>query len=779
MARAARAEGNLPVPVTRFVGRRDDVTRLRRLLQESRLVTLTGVGGVGKTRLALELARQVRRAFPGGTWMVDLSAVADAGQIPQAVATVFGVPDRSTRPPADILADRLRGRRVLLLLDNCEHLAQGSAAFVTSLLRQLDEVTVLATSRIVLGAEGERLFPVLPLGVPGGPGTDTTETIGRSDAVQLLLDRARALHPGFALTDDNRVAVARLCARLDGLPLAIELAASRLRTLSVEQLVDRLEGRFALLTVGQGTAPGRQALRAVMDWSHSLCSPAERLLWARLSAFAGGFDLEAAETVCAGPDLDRGDILDVLDRLVAQSIVSTDADGQRVRFRLLETLRQYGRQRLAALGEETELLRRHRDHYLTVARTTAAAWCTPGQQTGLARLRTEHANLRTAIETSMADPDGPESALALVSALRQHWYADAFLGEGRRWLDRVLALPHHGPDGGARTDALWVAAWVCLLQGDQALARERLTACEAAVRRTGDRRAAGFAAKLRGTDLLFSGRLPEAAAAFEDSLAIFADIGETEGQLWGMFQLAITLAHTGDSGRARAICRESIELSAATGDRLCRSYTLWVLGFDTWLHDEADRADRLARDGLALQRDFNDPIGAALILELTSWIAASRGQLQEAARLLGTADGVWSLIGTTLAAFGPPLQAHRDACERRVRSGLDPDSAQQARDRGRHGDVESAIAAALASASVSDPPSDVPDPTPEHTPLTHRESEVAGLMAQGLSNRVIAARLVISPRTVDGHVERILAKLGFTTRAQVAAWVAAREHSGG
>jgi non-specific serine/threonine protein kinase len=778
MARAVpRPEGNLPVSVTRFVGRREEISGVRRALQESRLVTLTGVGGVGKTRLALEVARLVHRAFPGGAWMVDLSGVVDAAQVPQAVASALGVLDRSTRPPADTVVDHVRDRDTLVVLDNCEHLIDACAQLVGGLLGRTERLRVLATSRRTLAIDGERLFAVPPLAVPDEPGTASAEAIGQYDAVLLLIDRAQALQPGFALNETNRVAAARLCARLDGLPLAIELAATRLRTLSLDQLLDRIEGRFSLLTGGSRAAGARQqTLRAMIDWSHSLCSGPERLLWARLSVFTGGFDLEAAESVCAGEGLGRDAVLDLLDRLVAQSIVLADAGDHGVRFRLLETIRQYGRERLVELGEDEDLRRRHRDHYLGVARWAAAQWCGPRQQAALARLRTDHGNLRAALEVSISDPEGPDAALGLATALRHHWYADAFLGEGRRWLDQALALPCPGPAPVARIDALWVAAWICLLQGDLAQADARLAQCEALAAPAGDERAIGFVRSLTGTAALFQGRLPEAITAFEKGLAIFARIGETEGALWAMFQLAITLAHSGDGAQAQAVCREALAMSENAGERLCRSYTLWVLGFDTWLQGDLDQAERHAHEGLVLQRDFNDPVGLALIIELLAWVSASRGDLVATVRLLATADSVWGLIGTTLSAFGPPLQTHRAACERWVAAELDREPARRPGQPGRHPTVASAISSILDAApsagTDANPADAVPGQAP--SPLTSREEEVARLLARGLSNRAIAAELVISQRTVDGHVERILAKLGFRTRAQVAAWVATR-----
>jgi predicted ATPase/DNA-binding CsgD family transcriptional regulator len=758
-AAGGRPAGNLPVTVTRFVGRRRELAEVRRLIAQSRLVTLTGVGGVGKTRLATEAAARLGSAFPGGTWMADLSAVVDGGQAAQAVVNALGVVERSTRPATDKIIGHFAGAVALLVLDNCEHLDDACAVLVDQLLSQTGGVRVLATSRRPLGLTGEHLLPVPPLPVPDLSQLD----LSRFDAVTLLADRTAALRPGFAVTDANAAAVARVCAQLDGLPLAIELAASRLRTLSPEQLADRLERRFAVLTRGSPVAqPRQQTLRAVFDWSYSLCSAPERLLWARLSVFAGTFDLEAAEAVCAGPGLPSGAILDQLDRLVAQSIVLAEPHGAQMRFRLLETIRQYGRERLAEIGEEQPLRWRHRDFYLRLARVQAAEWFGPRQEEGLARLRAEHANLRAALEASVADPAGPGAALAFVTALRCHWYADGYLAEGRTWLDHALSLPA-GPAAAEqdRVHALWVAAWVGLLQGDEPAALSRLDECDALAAALGDQRAAGFSRSLRGTAELFAGRIEPAIALLEEALAGFGSIGENEGSGWARFQFAISLAHHGESARAQAAGRLAIGASEAHGERLCRSYTLWVLGFDTWLQGGPDAA-ALARSGLAIQRGFNDPVGVALILELLAWIAASDGEARRAAALLATAESVWALIGTTIAAFGPALGTHRAGCEARVRAALSPPELAAASRQGRQPTVEAAIASILDRPAAAGPP--------RASPLTAREQEIAALVAQGLSNRAIAARLVISTRTVDGHVERILAKLGFSSRAQVAAW---------
>ncbi|MFC4071776.1 ATP-binding protein [Actinoplanes subglobosus] len=756
------------MPTTRFVGRRTDLESVRRRLAESRLVTLTGVGGVGKTRLAVELTRTLGGAFPDGIRMIDLSAVGETGQIAQAVVTALAVIDRSIGTPESKLIAHLTGRRTLLILDNCEHVAEGCSALIEEILDHTEQVRVLATSRRTLGVPGEHLYPVQPLAVPDMSRLSGPEDLGAVEAVQLLVDRARATQPEFALTDANLAAAARLCVRLDGLPLAIELASTRLRSLSVQELAERLETRLDLLT-GHGGRTRQRTLRAVMEWSHSLCSPRQRLLWARLSVFAGTFDLRAAEAVCAGAGLPHDDVLDELDQLVAQSVVTAEPTGTTVRFRLLETIRQYGRERLTELGELDDLRNRHLDHYLATAREVAAGWATPGQREGLSRLRSEYPNLRAALDHALAAADRGRHALELVTALRQLWYADAYLSEGRDWLERALLAAPAGAtheDRRARADTLWVAAWVTLLQGDHERAAARLDECESLAGSSGPDRAVGYVSALRGTSLLFRDRLPQAQAAYEQAATVFRAIGDMEGLLWTLFQLAITASHQGDGVRAERICRESIEISESTGERLCRSYAVWVLAFDTWRRADAARAEKFMAEGLAGQRDFHDAVGVALLIELAAWIAGTRDEPATSARFLSVADSVWESIGTRLTAFGPPLQEHRLACEESLRARLEPAALRVARTPPRFTSVDDAISAVLE-----------PDPKPapragRPSVLTGREREIAHLLADGLSNREIAARLVISPRTVDGHVERILAKLGFSTRTQVAVWVA-------
>jgi predicted ATPase/DNA-binding CsgD family transcriptional regulator len=750
MTSAALRGGNLPAAFTTFVGRRREITEIRRRLGSARLLTLTGVGGVGKTRLALEAAAASRKGFVDGVWLVDLAPVRDPAAVAAVTATAFGIPDLSARPLLEQLADHLAERQCLIVLDNCEHLVDACAELADTLLSAAPELRILATSRQTLGMSGEHLFTVAPLSVP-------------DEAVELLRDRAAASRPEFDVTDANRAATTRLCARLDGLPLAIELAASRLRTLTVDQVAERLEDRFALLTGGSRTArPRQRTLRALIDWSYDLCTPAERLLWRRLSVFAGGFGLDAAEAVGAGEEgITRRDVLDLLDRLVAQSVVLINEREGQPRYWMLETIRQYGSHRLAESGDEHQVRLLHHDFYRRLTERIADGWYGPGQEEGLARLRAEHGNLRTALEHS-----DPQTALALVAALRFHWCADGFLGEGRRWLDRALAA---APEPTlARAKALWVAAWAALLQGDHSAAERSLAEAGQLGDQLGDPVVCAYVEGFRGTSALFRGHLEEAVSQYERAVAAHEAAGHGPGALICLFQLAIAQAHTADP-RAERTGRHAVATAEANGERWSRSYALWALGHDAWVRGDPESGTALTRAALDIQRGFNDHVGTALMMELLAWITASRGDHERAARLLGSVRSLWRHIGTTIAAFGPHLAERHDQCERSVARALGEEAYEAALTEGGEYDRPArAIACALDPRPV---PAPATGPASGAGPLTRREREVAALVAQGMSNRRIAAALVLSPRTVDGHVEHILAKLGFGSRTQVAAWV--------
>jgi predicted ATPase/DNA-binding CsgD family transcriptional regulator len=756
--------GNLPARVTSFVGRRREIGQVREFLAASRLVTLTGSGGVGKTRLAVEAAADLSRAFTDGVWLVDLASVTDATLVAQAVANGLGLREHSSRPVIDPLVDFLTARQLLIVLDNCEHLLDGCAALVDQLLRCCPRLRILATSREALGVEGECVSTVGSLTAPDPADPVSVDALGQYEAVRLLVDRAAAARVGFAVTEHNRDAVARLCASLDGLPLAIELAATRLRSLSVEQVLERLTDRFRLLTGGSRAAlPRQRTLRALIDWSYDLCTAKEQRLWARLSVFTGGFDLEAAEEVCAGGGVLRAEILYLVDRLIARSIVTRVGDDRPPRFQMLKTLQEYGEVRLIVFGEQERVRQEHRDYFRRLARHSTDTWCGPDQEVTLARLRADHGNLRSALESSLAVTDDIQFGLEVCAALRWHWCADGFLNEGRIWLERLLAVPAQASS--ARAHALWVGGWIALLQGDSAVAMQRWDECRQMGDELGDPMVAAHAMSLAGSINAFRGQATEAVAAFEAAVSALTEAGDTGLVLMTMFQLAAEYLTVGERDRATETAREAIRISEACGEHWARSYALWVSARCDWLGGDVDEAWRLATAGLELQRAFRDSVGAGLMIEQLAWIAATKRDFLRAAGLLGTAHSVWSSIGADISAFGPANSAFHADCERETILALRESGFRAAFEQGMRPSVEQAIETALEGtpAATSSPPRPL---------LTRREREVAELIGQGLSNRQAAERLVLSQRTVDGHVEHVLAKLGFTSRAQVAAWVA-------
>lgn len=778
--------------LTSFVGRRRELAEARALMSASRLTTLVGPGGVGKTRLALELSFRSRKAFRDGAWLAELAAVEDSTEVGPNVAAALHLPDQSNRSSLERLADFLRERRLLLVLDNCEHLIGAVAALAARLLDAAPGLRILATSREPLGILGEQVFQVPPLATPSG--VAGPEPLEGFESVRLLLDRARNVDPEFELTDGNRSDVAQLCQMLDGIPLAIELAASRLRSVSVGQLVDRLDRRFDILTGGsRAVLPRQQTLRALIDWSYELCTPAEQLLWGRLSVFPGGFDLGAAEEVCGFGALDPRDVLDVLDHLVAKSLVvaarppALGEGSERVRYHQLMTVREYGAELLEATGETAQLRRRQRDHCLGRAAAMVGAWAGPGQAVMLEEARRDHANFLSALEWSATVPGEESEGARLAALLRYHWIAGGKLSDGRRWLDRFLALAvKPGPERG---ETLWAAAWVCLIQGDRDAAERYLAECREVAQRGADRRLTAHADHWEALLQLFSGRPERAIGLYQWAIAVHRSFGDTASALTAEFQLAMAQTYAGQPEEALATCDDVLSESDRHGERWTHAYAHWVAGLCHWHRGEHDAARRAQIAALEIQRDFRDGICTALTIEQMAWTAASDEHDENAVVLLHAAEAVWKGLGTTIAAFGPHIQADSEQTARLVRKRLGQNRLQAAISGRAAPTKEAAIELALSLARADRVPTaaarpplhskprtslSVPRPasTPTGPPLTKREAQVAELVAQGMSNKEIAATLVVSPRTVDGHVERMLAKLGFTSRTQIAAWVA-------
>ncbi|MFF4763473.1 ATP-binding protein [Streptomyces sp. NPDC001292] len=761
-----RRASNLPSELTSFVGRRREVAEIKRLLTESRLVTLTGVGGAGKTRLSLRVAADLHRAFPDGVWLVELAALEDHALLSQTIASTLGILDRTARWPAPALADFLSTKQMLLVLDNCEHLRDACAVLADTVLRAAPGLRILTTSRQALGLTGEHIFHVPTLSVPEGDRLPPLEALGHYEAVNLFLARATAVQPAFALTEDNYKAVVKVCRQLDGLPLAIELTAVRLRALSVEEILQRLEHRYRLLTAGNpGALPRHQTLRALIDWSNDLCSEQERTLWAQLSVFSGGFDLAAVEAICAGGDIDDIILLDVLAALVDKSLVIAEEQDGRVRYHMLETIRQYGQERLAESADESAVQRRHRDHFAALVDQACAEWCGPDQQRLLSQVLREHNNIRGALEFALSEP-GAESGLRMAGALWFFWIATGLTGEGRRWLERLLERDVTA--GRARARALWVCAYLCIIQEDIPSAEPMIQECRRQADQIGDAGAAAWAVQLVGMVAMSLGELTKARTHLETGLEQHRACGDDLGFLDTCFYLVAVTALLGEPHRAAQLCEEALALCDSRCEQWLKSYMLWDLGLVAWQLGDSQRAAASGREGLRLAREFNEQWAIAFCIEILAWTTHAELKHRFAAQLLGCADSIWRRIGAPLFGIHHLLRYH-EQCHEGVRTALGSRFDAEYRS-GIDMGLERAIALALGE----------PDPQQGHVTsgaqataaLTPRELEVARLIAEGLSNKAIAAKLVIARRTAEAHVEHILGKLGFSSRAQVAAWVA-------
>jgi predicted ATPase/DNA-binding CsgD family transcriptional regulator len=765
-AKLRRPPGGLPADVSSFIGRRRELSEVKRSLSATRLLTLTGVAGVGKTRLALKVADDVRRAFPDGVWLVELAALQDPGLLVHTVAGALGLPDQSVSP-TDRLARYLADKRLLLVLDNCEHLLDASAALVCRLLAAAPELRVLATSRQALRVDGERVFLVPALSVPDLDRLRQEDNLRCYEAVTLFAERAAAGLPHFELNRHNQVAVARICDRLEGIPLAIELAAVRLQSLSLQQIIERLDNCFALLTTGSRAAlPRQRTLRAMVDWSFELCSPQERTLWARLSVFSGGFDLETAEEVCSGDGIARQEVLHLVAGLVDKSILTRDQHGSRVRYRLLETIRQYGGARLAESGQEKALRLRHRDHCRRLAEDAEADWFSPRQATWGARMRLEHANMRAALDFCAVEPGEVRTGLRIAASLRSFWIGSGLLTEGRRWLDRFLRLdPEPTTD---RAKALWVCAFLDLLLADPEPALRRLAECATVAGELGDTEAAAYGALWTGYAALHRGD-----ACGLEVMAEALDQRRAAGDLYGtwiaLLMMALGACALGDD-RALAWAEEALRRCEQHQAKFFGFHSLWVLGLERWRRGDRRRAVALAGEALRLKRTVNDPWGIGHGLVVFAFVAADEGQHRRAARLLGAAHAAWRLSGSAVRGLWG-VHAFDDRCAAQTRLALGDDAFDAAYREGADLALDDAVGYALGEPTAGAPVT--PRPSPDgRAVLTRREQEVADLVARGLSNRQIAEALVIAQRTAESHVEHILTKLGFTSRAQIAAWSA-------
>ncbi|MEU4389191.1 LuxR C-terminal-related transcriptional regulator [Kribbella sp. NPDC023855] len=761
----ATSRGRLPAELTSFVGRRRELAGTRRLLASSRLLTLTGVGGVGKTRLAMRLAADVRRTFADGAWFVELAALHDPGLLGHTLAGALELSQVSANPAAD-LAEYLEDKHLLLVLDNCEHLADACAVLASKLLAAAPQLRIIATSRHVLGVEGEQVFPVPPLSTP--PENDLTAgDAGRYESLALFADRAQSVAPDFEIDAANRPTVIELCRRLDGIPLALELAAVWLRTLSPAQILDRLEDRFRLLATGKPVAPARQqALDAAIGWSYDLCSPAEQALWERLSVFAGGFDLDGAEQICSGDGIDRAEVLDLIAGLVNKSIITRQAmtDHTVAWYDMLGIISQYGVERLAAGGRARALRVRHRDYYRAMAAEWESDSFSPRQADWFIRLRREHDNVRAALDFCLAEPGEAPAALEIAAPIWNFWFA-GFLREGHRYLVHALELaPEQTP---ARAKALWAGSYLAMFLGETDQLGRMLAECETLAERFDDDLLRARIAEVSGHALNYAGELPAAVARLEEALAGFRAVHDQLGEFDSLILLSAATFFLGDP-RVEQFSRQAFELADSCDAASSKAYALWTLGIVQWRdHDDAEQAARSLREAIRLWLPLNDRTGIGFCVQALSWCASTVAPNELAARLMGASRAVWRSSGAHVDETTPYSQFDEQS-RQRIRAAVGDAAFKQAFEQGAAYSFEQAVSLALGQETERGGSA-----SPGRAGgLTRREHEIAELLSEGLSNKEIAARLVIGQRTAETHVEHILGKLGFSSRAQVARWIA-------
>lgn len=759
-----RVIGNLPHEVSSFVGRRRELAEARRLFEDSRLLTLTGVGGVGKTRLAIRLASAVQRAFHDGAWLVELGEQTDPELLGDHVAVTLGVRPVASDPLHAII-DYCADRSLLLVLDNCEHLVDAVAGFAGAVLRQCAGVKILATSRESLGMGGEVAMRVPSLTTPQ-PQSRELAGLARYESVSLFIERAASVVPGFILTEENKRAVARICQDLDGLPLPIELAAARLRGMSAEQIMNRLSDRYRLLTLGGRGAPSRQqTLRVSIDWSYDLCSPREQQLWGRLAVFSGGFELDAAEGVC-GQDMNSTELLDLVSALVEKSILTLeDREGTDiVRYRLLDLLRDYGREKVSTTCNYEELRRRHRDWYETLAVRAESEWISDRQAAWIRRLNREQRNLYDALEFSISTAGEARSATRMVAALSRCWLSGGLLVQARHWTERARNAAATEPDV-FRVDVLCNGAVIHAMQGNLEHAQELLDESWCLADVMGDVRSRALAGWADGYVDTFRGNFDTATTKLESALTLFRLDENLLHVVMGLDTLGIAYFLAGALDRSVECNEESLAITVPVHEVMYQAFSLGTLGLVGWLRDDLDSAGAYFTRSL---RILDDAMNSAWCIEPMAWIAAAQHDWRRAAVMLGAAAMYWQKIGDRLAGL-PRLMHFHEGAVKGSQKALGRTAFEKEFHRGFVMTEVEAVAYAL-DERLSHPGASSFD-APRLTP---REQQVAELVAQGLTNRSIADRLFISPRTAQGHVEHVLTKLGFNSRTQIAAWVASQ-----
>jgi len=765
---------NLPVPRTSFVGRGRELIEIKRTFAMTRLLTLTGTGGSGKTRLALSVATDLASAYPDGAWLVELAGLSEPELVPQAMAGILNVREQPGRTLVESVADSLREQSALLILDNCEHLVDAAARLVDFLLGSCSHLKVLATSREPLGVEGEVLYSVPPLSVPVGIPSDPG-VIGGHDSVRLFLERARMRLSDFSLTRENAAAVAEVCRKLEGIPLAIELAAARMGVLAANQVAEKLEDSLGLLSTGPRTASPRQrTMRAAIGWSHGLLSEGEKQLFARLSTFSGGFTLEAVEAVGPGGAVEEGEVLDILSALVDKSLVVAETTAEaRVRYRMLESIRQYAQERLEEGGEAEAIRHKHAAFYLKLAERAEPQLKGPGQVEWLKRLEEDSDNLRTAMAWLLEKGDY-EVAVRMAHALWIFWMIHGHQGEGRRWIEEALAkgkmLTTH-----AQAKALSVQFSTYYGLGNPERMERIAEEAAALFRQVGDKLGLAYVLACLATVKMQLGDADRAIALFEEALDLGREVGDMWGVSGGLGHLGSIYLGRGDYEQARHYFEEGLALSRQIGNKLAASTAFYGLALAAQGQGDHERAAGLYTEGLKSSVAAGDKANLAYCLDGLAQVASAQQQTERAALLFGAAEASLEAAGGTVYPFVQERSVHEQVVEV-VRSQLHEATFSSAWAKGAVMSMGEAVEYALSGEEAAPPVSPTaqqqPSTAAQRFALTRREEEVAALVARGLTNRQIASELSISEHTVATHLAKVRKKLGLSSRSQLSTWIA-------
>lgn len=762
---------NGPAWLSHFIGREKEKAEAASLLEQTRLLTLTGPGGCGKTRLSLELANEVCPRYRDGTWLVELADLLEPERIAQAAAASFGLLESSARSPMQRLIQHLHDKQALLVLDNCEHLIEACAQFVHALLAACPELTVLATSREPLHISGENTWVVPPLCLSDWKPGQPLEDLLKSEAVLLFVERASAVRPGFKITTDNAETVLRICEQVDGIPLAIELAAARVNALSVAEIARQMSETFHWLENSDRLAPLRQhTLASTVEWSHNLLTGEEQRLFRRLAVFIGGFDLPAAEALGADEPHHKSRVVTLLSHLVEKSfVVRSEAGGDESRYRMLEIIRQFGVEKLVQAGEEQEIRGRHLRWYFDFASKSRVGVHVTDRGKWVNRVETELPNLRQALHWSIHEGSAYEQAHILANRLGQFWQLRGYLREGLRWNETLLAH-REGVSPTVLAETFDMASFFAQHLWDFELGKKYMEEALTLWRETGNDDGIAWGLSMLGWIYERAGDYELAQRLADESMALYEKNHSHRHNRYGVYLLACDLAFIrGEYTIAEQHLKKSMDISQQVGDQMAYARRLTRLALIAMAKGSLNRAQRLLKQSLEANQNSGDRWNMAMILVAVVHLNTVQGRLKKAARCLGAVQVFLDWFGSSM---WPLDQMIYEKDLQLVESGMSEPDFQAALAEGRQQGLDVEQASVFASAMLDDPTIQARGNAAqaEEVRLTRREREIAALISQGMNNNEIARTLFLGVRTIEAHVTHILNKLDFSSRTQIAVW---------